>query len=180
MQTTSLLIIFGLNIIALVVFGLWLIRRSTGHATLNYARLVQHLGTLLQRGYHGAIVVLQSREGVHFIQIKKYIEREQFGIELGFPSSQWSINYIDQIKALAEKYDLPIAASNSQGGVQFIYVDFKQNIEIASRFCMEIISQIYQVPPSTRFDVSFDKISYSKDYPELSDHPSGFVFTNRH
>ena len=140
-----------------------------------------NLGRLLQNGYHGAYFILEHDKTKRFIQVKKYVENSAYGIELAMPRAEWSKDFFDDVVAMADQYGFPITyQDDSKASLEFAYIDFGQNVDVATKFCRSVITQIFSVVETDVFSAGQVGIDSNINFPTLQNHPSNYEISDRH
>jgi hypothetical protein len=106
------------------------------------------LTALLHQGEDGWLLFMRRTTGPEFLQFRKYIRAPGHpGIELGFPDSSWSREYVERIRELLEEQDLKyvVVPTGAEPTTAFILVDFGRDVERAREFSLAAVSRIFRV-----------------------------------
>ncbi len=103
------------------------------------------LTDLLRRGYHHGFLIINLPYSKKFLQVRKYINKPgEYGIELAFPNSKWSFDYFLKVEKFC--IDQSINYLKLQDGIlEFLYIDFKKDIEYASKTIKDLLKILYGV-----------------------------------
>jgi hypothetical protein len=139
-------------ILALVAF-IWHASRGVAR-NLSFIPVV--LDELLKRGYNCAFVVIKISYTNKFIQLRKYIDSpSNYGIQLGFPKVKWSLPYFDDVNNICGRVDSKSMVV-SDGQLDFLYVDFGQDVLKASECVRRILTEVFGVTPKTKLFINLE------------------------
>lgn len=153
-------------IIILIIFGFWLIikfgMKPYVHKNVSQNDLKKYLKTLLYRGYDKGFMCidLPGRKGI-FLQLNKYIQENDTGIQLCFPLANWSKTYYNDIKKVLIKQSIPfsIEKKETDNVPVFLIVDFDKDLEMAYRVVKMILQEIFKIGENTLVNLYFENIS---------------------
>lgn len=122
----------------------------------------ENLKYLLRSGYDGGFYVFRFKGKERFIQFRKYIHaKEDYGLELRFPRADWSKVYFPHLVNFCEDNVIPhtIRPGTGDDGVEFLHVDFGQDIDAAFRLVCGIVDEVFDIPRSTGYRVEQDAVA---------------------
>lgn len=168
----------GYILLALAIFSLILFFYSVNNRlTVQICELEGRLKLLLQRGLENGLLTIKPVNQHQFIQLRKYIKTKgEFGIRLDFPNSEWSTDYYKGVQEALDKLKIQYAFEYGSDGMQFLTVDFKKNIEMASTALQAILRDVFLFNNEQKYKVQLDNAS---PWDELIDAPGQLPMTFR-
>ncbi|HID70189.1 MAG TPA: hypothetical protein EYP35_06965 [Desulfobacterales bacterium] len=157
-------LIFTFLVIALFVF---LIRKAGKGPQHSLSSLRQPITDLLRRGYNGGFLIIDVSGSKFFVQFRKYINKpKDYGIELSFPQVERSGPYFDRLISICKEgnYDFEIVKEKQDNeSLNFLYVDFGQNISKAHNFVKIVIVDVFDLEEDVVLYVRLENASIIKD-----------------
>ena len=115
-------------------------------------QLGRPLVELLERGFDGGILIIDVAGREEFVQFRKYIRvGNDAGIELGFPRTDWSENYYEDVEAILGTTALELRKVDN--GMPFLLADFRTDVDSAYLCLRRILVEVYGSTPATVFHV---------------------------
>jgi len=114
------------------------------------------IDALLKRGFNGGFLVIKRWSNPEFLQLRKYIkDPSDYGIELCFPRANWSVAYFDSVSRYCDSNNFEYRSEiwNDQDGMEFLVVDFGQDVRGASGFVVEIFREVFSVDEQESFRI---------------------------
>jgi hypothetical protein len=156
------------NIIFLIAFAvvfllgvLWLsfrMRQMWLDGGQSIENMEVSLRTLLRRGYHGGYLMIQKRRLQLFVQVRKYTrDNGVVGIELAFPNAVWSQKYFKELERYCSDCSIPytkiLENPSSVSEMEFLYVDFGEDVRFATEVILHILVNIFQLPKDSTLSI---------------------------
>jgi len=130
------------------------------------------LNELLRRGYDNGFLMIKLSYTRKFIQIRKYITSPgEYGIQLAFPKAKWSLPYFHDVERLCRSIKSANCCIDDAGGMDFLYMDFGQDVVNADVCIRRILVEIFGVTQSTKLFVTLEKAAL---FDVLVDDPNTF------
>jgi hypothetical protein len=142
--------IIGILVISCVAFFVWRGVKGPAHTLETIEKPIKDL---LKRGYDGGFLILSVSRSKCFVQLRKYIkESGLYGIELCFPNANWSAQYFEALIDFCIREDIEylIAKENTDGPLEFLYIDFNRDIQKAHRYIKKIFKEILGVDENVK------------------------------
>jgi len=144
--------IWILGLLVVICIALLIVRGIKG-PTHSLETLEMPIRDLLKRGYDGGFLIIDVSRSKYFIQLRKYInEPGLYGIELCFPNAKWSAKYFDELIdfCIKEGINYIITKENTNGPLEFLYIDFEKDVHKAHRYIKKIFIELLGVNENVR------------------------------
>jgi hypothetical protein len=108
----------------------------------------------LQSCLNDGTIVIENRRFEHFVQFKKYIQRDRkFGLELGFPNADWSTKHSQKLRNFLTTNNIPFREKSENVGQvnSFTLVDCGQDINLAVRLARLCFLDVFGLASDVRF-----------------------------
>lgn len=116
--------------------------------------LIHYLNTLLKECDHKSTLVFEHKDTGFFLQFRKLIlDSGEVSIELGFPNAEWNKGYFTLMEQFCIDRKIVYKIQNLYGPfeMEFLLVDFKDDINRAFSTTLEIFHTIYDIEPDGEY-----------------------------
>ena len=161
--------------------------RIKAWSNLDVSGVKRGLDLLLTRGYQGAFAIFEHKETARFVQFLKYVdEHGNVGLETHFPRAEWSAAfYLEVVDLLRrrgiefERHAVDRQIVPDPQVVEFIYVDFAADTELAADVAATIARDIFKLGPAG-LSMTADGICVFDRETEIIDYPMPKYFPVGH
>jgi hypothetical protein len=146
-------------VIAIILCVGLLVLRGMKGPSHSLETLEQPIRDLLKRGFDGGFLIIDISRTKFFIQFRKYINAPgDYGIELCFPNAKWSSQFFEKLKNFCTKegIEYSIANKNTDGQLEFIYVDFETDYQKAHSYVKKIVLEVFELDENVKIFVRLE------------------------
>jgi hypothetical protein len=152
-------------LLGLLVTGVFVWHRAKQpyvHRKIAQAEIAKHLEVLLRRGYDRGFLCVRLPRDSRFLQYSKYLgPGNVVGLQFDFPLAKWSQDYYGGVKRLLSDLGLSYETADVANGNirEFIVVDLKQDLSLASDLARRVLTDVYALPAERTVDLFFSGVS---------------------
>lgn len=149
-------------IIFIILCGaiLLLVLRGMKGPAHTFETIRRPINDLLTRGYDGGFLIIDVSGKQCFLQLRKYVKTSRdYGIELAFPKAKWSDELFDSVIHFCDINNFHYSLSKKESKedeLDFLYIDFGQDISKAHNCVKRIFSEILGVSEKTKLFVRLE------------------------
>lgn len=132
------------------------------HRNVPFDQLLKFIDALLRRGRDGAFLIIKENDSKRFIQFSKYIKvKGDFGIELSFPRTDWSLPYYEDFQNYLKRQNIPfvIQKTNTSPTSEFTDVDCGQDTTRAISLIEGVFREVFKQGSSPAYEIEGRGIS---------------------
>ena len=147
-------------LVSIIVLGvILLVLRASRGAQRDLASVRASIQDLLERGYDNGFLLIQIAFTNRFLQFEKYVTSSaESGVQMAFPRAKWAEPFFEAIREYCRLHKLDACVVN-EGMLDFLYVDFGKDIELACKSTIDILQDVFHVSQKTKLFMRLENAS---------------------